>query len=50
MTVSVLRLARKLPKMKLSDKEVIELNELLDRLVENNLSYDQKKATRGMFK
>ena len=43
MTVSVLRLARKLPKMKLSDKEVIELNELLDRLVENNLSYDQKK-------
>ena len=29
--------------MKLSDKEVIELNELLDRLVENNLSYDQKK-------
>ena len=43
MTVSVLRLVRKLPKMKLSDKEVIELNELLDRLVENNLSYDQKK-------
>jgi len=43
MTVSVSRLARIFPEMKLSDKEVIELNELLDRLVENNLSYDQKK-------
>lgn len=29
--------------MSLSDKDVIELNELLDRLVEKNLSYDQKK-------
>ena len=29
--------------MKLSDKEIIELNQLLDRLVENNLSFDQKK-------
>jgi hypothetical protein len=29
--------------MKLNDKEIIELNQLLDRLVENNLSFDQKK-------
>ena len=29
--------------MSLSDKDVIELNELLDRLVEKNLSYEQKK-------
>ena len=29
--------------MGLSDKEIIELNELCDRLVENNLSHDQNK-------
>jgi hypothetical protein len=29
--------------MSLSDKEIIELNELCDRLVENNLSHDQNK-------
>ena len=29
--------------MNLSDKEIIELNELCDRLVENNLSFDNRK-------
>ena len=29
--------------MTLSDKEIIELNDLCDRLVENNLSFDKRK-------
>ena len=29
--------------MNLSDQEIIELNELLDKLVENSITLDQKK-------
>lgn len=35
--------------MNLSDKSYIELIELLDRLVENNLSYDQKKRLESLL-
>ena len=35
--------------MNLSDEQILELYELLDRLVENNLSSDQKKKLEKLL-